>query len=331
MNYEEFKDVVKQEFMSYLPEKYRHLKLDIRPVEKVNVVKDGMNFLDMNQKTWATPTFYVQDMYDSYQDLGDYQEVFEAVAATVSKALRRPIVEANLDLKDAKENIVFQLINTEQNKEMLSSLPHREIHDLSIIYRWVVQKDEKGIKSGIVKKELMEKLGLDEEQIFKLAVENYKRLLVPTVRTMDEVMIETMVARGYTEDYAEFFVEQHSTKEKMWVISNETKINGAGSMLYDDVLQTVAKELNSNLYVIPSSVHEIIAIPVGFVQPHELANLVNEVNMNDVSLEERLSNQVYHYDKHAHKLSMATNTPLKRLDGLKDEPQPIYDTIVRIR
>ena len=331
MNYEEFKNVVKQEFMSYLPEEFQHLKLDIRPVEMVNVVKDGMNFLDLNQKTWVTPTIYVQDMYKGYQDLGDYQEVFEDVAVIVSETLRRPPIEANLDLQDAKENIVFQLINTVQNKEMLSNMPHREFHDLSIIYRWVVQKDDNGLKSGVVKNDLMEKLGLNEEQMFKLAVENYKRLLVPTVRTMDEVMIDAMVEHGYPKDYAESWVAQNSTEEKMWVISNETKINGAGSMLYDDMLQRVAKKVDSNLYVIPSSVHEIIAIPVSFVQPHELAKLVNEVNMNQVSLEERLSNQVYYYDRRLHKLSMATNTPLKRLDGLKNEPHPIYDTIVRSR
>lgn len=38
--------------------------------------------------------------------------------------------------------------------------------------------------------------------------------------------------------------------------------------------------------------------------------------MNAVDLEERLSDQVYHYDKDLKKLSIATDIPNKRLDVL---------------
>ena len=48
--------------------------------------------------------------------------------------------------------------------------------------------------------------------------------------------------------------------------------------------------------------------------PEMLAQMVVEVNMQEVSLDERLSNQVYHYDKDLRKLTLATDTPNKRLD-----------------
>ena len=44
-----------------------------------------------------------------------------------------------IELSEAKDNIVFQLVNTEQNREMLADVPHREYQDLSVIYRWVVK------------------------------------------------------------------------------------------------------------------------------------------------------------------------------------------------
>ena len=37
-------------------------------------------------------------------------------------------------MRDANEKIVFQLINTEQNKTFLEQVPHREFQDLSIVY-----------------------------------------------------------------------------------------------------------------------------------------------------------------------------------------------------
>jgi hypothetical protein len=59
--------------------------------------------------------------------------------------------------------------------------------------------------------------------------------------------------------------------------------------------------------------------------PNELAQMVAEINMDQVALDERLSNQVYHYDKDLRKISLATNTPNKRLDGIVAEPKLIYN------
>ena len=56
-----------------------------------------------------------------------------------------------------------------------------------------------------------------------------------------------------------------------------------------------------------------------------LAQMVVEVNMQEVSLDERLSNQVYHYDKDLRKLTLATDTPNKSLDGIVAESPLVYD------
>ena len=66
----------------------------------------------------------------------------------------------------------------------------------------------------------------------------------------------------------------------------------------------------SDLYILPSSVHEVIAVSSDMGSPEMLAQMVVEVNMQEVSLDERLSNQVYHYDKDLRKLTLATDTPV---------------------
>ena len=110
----------------------------------------------------------------------------------------------------------------------------------------------------------------------------------------------------------------------MWIIGNERGINGAASMLYEDKLQKLANDMESDLYILPSSIHEVIAVSANMGEPEELAKLVEEINMSQVALEERLSNQVYHYDKDLRKISLATDTPNKRLDGRMEEPPLIY-------
>lgn len=42
MNYEIFKEVVKEKFMDYMPEKFKGMELVVEPVEKVNVTLDGI-------------------------------------------------------------------------------------------------------------------------------------------------------------------------------------------------------------------------------------------------------------------------------------------------
>ena len=126
-------------------------------------------------------------------------------------------------------------------------------------------------------------------------------------------------------EMAEMMIGEIPPEQTMWVISNKEGINGAVSMLYENELHELAENLGSDLYILPSSVHEVLAVSSDLGDPEELAQMVVEVNMQEVSLDERLSNQVYHYDKDLRKLTLATDTPNKRLDGIVAEPNLIYE------
>ena len=87
-------------------------------------------------------------------------------------------------------------MNTEQNKEMLRDMPNRSFQDLSIIYRWIVKTDVEGIQSTVIHDSLAEKLGISEEQMFKLAVENTRRIFPPTVKSMNDVIRDMFMKDG---------------------------------------------------------------------------------------------------------------------------------------
>ena len=126
-------------------------------------------------------------------------------------------------------------------------------------------------------------------------------------------------------EIADMMIGEMPPENAMYVISNNRGINGAISMLYENELHTLAENLETDLYIMPSSIHEVIAVSSDMGDPNELAQMVAEINMDQVSLDERLSNQVYHYDKDLRKLSLATDTPNKRLDGMVAEPKLIYE------
>lgn len=325
MNYELFKEVVMEKFKDYMSEEFKDYELVMTPVEKVNQVKDGIHLVAVGDKTIISPTLYINDIYEHYKENEDLNESIRLAAENMERAFKdRPFEKEMLDFDSAKDNIVFQLVNTEQNKEMLKGVPNRSFQDLSIIYRWVVSVDESGIASAVVRNNLAEKLGLSEEQLFNLAVENTRRLLPPTVRSMNDVIKEMFLKDGMPPEMAEMMIGEMPNEEMLWVISNERGLNGAISMLYEDKLHTLAEELGADLYIMPSSIHETIAVSAEFGEPYQLAEMVTEINMDQVSLDERLSNQVYHYDKDLRKLSLATDTPNKRIDGIVAEPEMSY-------
>ena len=71
MNYEIFKEVVKEKFMDYMPEKFKGMELVAEPVEKVNVTLDGIILREEGRN--ISPTIYINDMYKKHQDCSDLE------------------------------------------------------------------------------------------------------------------------------------------------------------------------------------------------------------------------------------------------------------------
>lgn len=324
MDYEIFKDVVKEKFLSYMPEKYQDMEVRISQVEKVNRKLDGLNLFTPDGERTVSPTIYINDIYDKYLQTEDLQITLQDAAEAIDRAFRAAPAQS-LDMRTAKDNIIFQLVNTAQNEDMLKNKPHREFQDLSIIYRWVISVDERGISSTVISNNLAEELGMGEEQLFRAAAENTRRILPPVVKSMNEVIRDMMLADGMPPEMADIMMGQMPPEQTMWVITNERGIDGAASMLYEDKLHKLAERVESDLYILPSSVHEVIAVSVDMGEPEALAQMVAEINMDQVELGERLSNQVYHYDKDLRRITLATDTPNKRLDGIVAEQGLVYE------
>ena len=96
-------------------------------------------------------------------------------------------------------------------------------------------------------------------------------------------------------------------------------------MIFEKNLHELAKGINDDLYILPSSIHEVIAVPSSLGNPDELAKMVLEVNTDVVDVSERLSNQVYQYDRYSRKLTMATDTPNKGILNAVADVELVYD------
>ena len=84
----------------------------------------------------------------------------------------------------------------------------------------------------------------------------------------------------------------------MYVITAKSKIKGASAMLYPENFESLAKELHSDLYIIPCSIHELIVMPTYLeIPPEVITGYIQLINVENVEPEERLSNHVYFYKR----------------------------------
>ena len=314
MDYEMFKDVVREKLMSLMPDELAGYSLRADRTGKVNETLDALHLVPpdcLPDKLY--PTVYLNHVYEEYKKSGDLQGTLELtafyMAGTCREAERK---NSRINLQGAPESIVMSLVNTQQNREMLGYMPHREFEDLSIIYRYVIDTGNP-VESVPVTVEMAERIGMGEEELFHAAVENTRRLFPPTTEPLKDVIMEMFMDGGFSEEAAREM--GNAIQTPIYCISNKMSINGAVSMLYGDVIHGLAERLGSDLYILPLSVHEVMAVPTEGVEPKELAELVEKNNMSRIRLSERLSNQVYRYDSKQQTLLLATDTPNKRLDG----------------
>ena len=323
LNYEEFKERIKDDIKDYMDEKYKDCEVVIRKVNKTNREVDGLNMLDIPGLKNATPTLYVNDLYEKYKKTGDYEEVARMAAETMEygiKSFNSQIKEECLDTSKLKDKVFFSLINAEQNRELLNTVPHREFEDLAIVYRWNIGAGSDGVYTNLVDNDLAKKEGLTENDLYNAANKNTKELVPVLVKNMNEFISEIMfgdseLSGEMEEEFKEVMMETQDERS-MYVITNESKLFGAASMLYEEPLHELAEKIGSDLYILPSSIHEVIAVSADFGSPDELAEMVYEINMDQVDINDRLSNQVYCYDKDLRTLRIATDTINKSLDDV---------------
>ena len=124
--------------------------------------------------------------------------------------------------------------------------------------------------------------------------------------SMEEILKKLLIINSGPEEDPDFtFDKLFGTKKSgMYVLSNTKNFNGSAVMLYKDVLKDIATALgNVDLYIIPSSVHELIILPdLGTMDKKALTAMVRDVNASEVAESEILSDHAYFYNHEEGKL-----------------------------
>lgn len=315
MEYEMLVNIIAERIGEYLPEEWKDVKVSVITNDKINCKKTGISFERSGRK--YSPTVYMEEYYERFQNGWSLEEVLKDLAQLLMKLEHDKIQFADVrELLDNPDNIFFDLINTRDNEELLKTMPHREFMDLSVVYRIFVSREDGGMASLLFTEQMAKYYGYTEEQLYGLAYENTRKLFPVVIKPMEKIMGEIIGKEPVDKD--NLFVVNRECN--MHVISNDIRTFGANVMLYPEEIHKLSEALGEDLYLIPSSRQEVVAIPKSKEDLEYLADLVYEMNITTVPLEDRLSHQIYQYDRDAKEITMATNRPYRSLVEKQEEP-----------
>lgn len=301
LGYGIFKEVLVDSIKKYLPREYQDYPLKVGKFEKANMMVDGLSF----DIPGTTPRIHINEAYEAYRKCENMEDVLKAVAAQMVKDYERASKMGNLMDSAVKENVLMKLINTDMNQQLLAHCPHREIMDLSVVYYWAFTMDEEGMATALITNENVETtIKATEKELFELATQNAKRLMPTTVNELGALLGFSISDLALGDDFA-----LDESEHEILVVSNEQGLNGAVAILDDEVLHTLAEHFGDNLHILPSSIHEVLVVKAEEGCEKELAEMVADINQKEVPFGDRLSDNVYFYDRLKRELTMATGSP----------------------
>lgn len=258
------------------------------------------------------PTIYLEGMFERYKagNAAIPVIVSEIISLYESHKVTMPFDASMItDFSACKAKVCFKLVNADRNKELLSDAPHLIVcDDLAVLFYILVSNDGEGTATITIRTNMSDLWGVDEDELFKIALVNTQRLFRGSVMSMASVMMELLSDRMDEENTKEFYdmVVSDEDMVPMYVCTNTQKINGAGVLLYKDLLKEFAERVGNDFYILPSSIHETLLVPVSKeMQIEYLRSMVREVNATQVAPEEVLSDNVYIYRREDDKISLA--------------------------
>lgn len=208
----------------------------------------------------------------------------------------------------AKEKLFVRAVNAENSKQLLEGTPHRMIGDIALIP--YLEVDKSACTAVIFK--LCEQWRISPDSILEMAFENAKKIKRPFMNTTENVMLGSLL-----QTECENYINAKNVKNDLpYVVTNEEMVNGASVVFYPEMLDHIAKMFNGNIWILPSSIHEVLVICADQATPYELYEIVKSINHDQVDKSEQLSDLPLYYNE--------TQKALFQYDPTVDDMKIVY-------
>ncbi len=295
MDYESFKEQFVEDVKDRLYEQGAEVNVSVHEVNKLNESYEAITVTPEGSNIGVN--IGIDKFYDAIENGRPYDEVVDKAVEVINNGInQRPDfdIDSLTDYSKMKETLAMEVVSAEANQEMLATVPHQNMEDMAVVYRFVLNSDDEGRASILVTNQMLETMGVTPEQLHADAMENAPQIRPAEIKGMSEVMAE-MMGVEQAEMMGIFPVAPED--EQMYVATVPDKVHGAGVLAYQDFMDKAAERAGGDFFILPSSIHEILIVPDnGKMNLKDLEAMVREVNATQVAPADKLTDSVYHYD-----------------------------------
>lgn len=302
----DFANELREEILKNLKPEDGVKEIDIQDVVKNNnTTLTGLVFKGDGD---VAPIIYVERAYEQHEAGKPMEDIVKSIIDTYHESVYHGPTSAEdfLDYDKIKDKLIVSAVNTEANQEMLKDIPHIEVEDVSIIARIEVSSDAAGVGTVKVNDQLLEAYGVTKEELFDQAWASMKNIHPVECKDMIDVI------KGMHPEIPEPFAEMMEERRgELFVVQTDNGLNGGAYGFDKETLTKICDQIDSpNIYIMPSSVNEVIVAPESKVDdPERLSGIVGQVNDESVPDEEVLSDNAYFFNSQTQELSVVDTDP----------------------
>ena len=302
-NIKEFAEVI----ANRITEVSEHYEAEVFEVVKFNDEKlYGVRVKERGSKVGAGPVFYLESAYEDYENGASINGIVAALIDHADSLPPMPMAPADIEdlsFDAVKDKLSFRVLEVARNEEFLDDKPYKA-DNFGTGLGMIVDIHFNDEYRATVNYNLMEKFedeGHYGAEVIKTALENAKKIDPPKFSDMGSALFGGSERNLLDEDDFEW-----EDDGGMFVLSTESGMFGASALFYPGILDRISEMFGVGLFILPSSVHEVIILPdTGAHNPEMLKQLVRQANRTVVEPNEVLSDNVFYFSYAENNLSIA--------------------------
>lgn len=279
---------------------------EVKQIVKNNgVIRHGVVISGKEEN--VSPTIYLEEFYDSYLEGKEFGRIIEEIIKIYeeNKVMVSIDMDFFMDYERVRGRMFLKVIHYEKNEKQLSEIPHERFLDLAVVVYYAYMNDYLGKGTIQITVSHLDGWGVSWETLYKDAERNTKEKLGLEIISMKNMLKEMLSYRTDKESLEQIEDAMNCMDDDrcMHVLTLRGRYYGAAVICFPEMLQVFGEQCGHDFYILPSSVHELIAVPsVNEESPEKLKCMVREVNEACVEQQEQLSDNIYYFDISSNKV-----------------------------
>ena len=287
------------------------------PIENMEFVKDGKKYaptgdrllikLAKHEDAWEMCGVHVKELFEEFSKGTSFDSIVDSSVEDIKQMQKQSLYkEAKKiwDYETAKDSLFIRLLNYDDNSEELKDAIYKRIGDIAqVLYMKVSERDgnvmSTKILKSIVRKWQANSDLLSEDYIFEEALKNTERMSPPRIYRWEQMIFDPEYEG---EEFMNPGTESAISKDFIGnCLSIPEKTNGAVAIFYPGVAERFANVLNSDLYLVFTSIHEVMVHRTNGVNAGDLSTILQDTLKEATPKRDSLTKKIYKYKKDTHK------------------------------